>query len=239
MTIDATATTAVRATPDDSCDRPSAVTRSLLGYGPLAGAMYLTSGLVQGLTRDGFDLTRHSLSLLSNGPLGWIHVTTLVGTGLMTAAAAVGVRRALRGGLGAGWGGGLLAGYGIALVLAGAFVADPMDGFPVGTPAGAPVEVSLGGVLHLAAGGLGFACLVAATVVLARRFTAEGRRGWARASVVSGVVVLGGFLGVASGSTSSLAVLALWAGVVTGWAWIAAVSVHLYRRTPHPTRPRV
>jgi hypothetical protein len=45
-------------------------------------------------------------------------------------------------------------------------------------------------------------------------------------------------VGVASGSTSALAVLGLWIGVVTGWAWVAAVSVHLYRRTPHPTRPR-
>ncbi|MGY1707262.1 DUF998 domain-containing protein [Geodermatophilus sp. SYSU D00697] len=214
------------------------MTRSLLGYGPLAGAVYLTSGLVQALTRDGFDLTRHSLSLLANGPLGWIHVATLIVTGLMTVAAAAGVRRALSGGrLGSGVAG-LLTGYGLSLVAAGAFVADPMDGFPVGTPAGAPVEVSLSGVLHLAAGGIGSGCLVAAAAVMARRFATEGRRGWARASVVTAAVVLAGFLGVASGSTSSWAVLGLWVGVVVGWGWIAAVSVHLYRRTPHPTRPR-
>ena len=238
MTIEAPGTTAVRPAGDDYCDRPSAVTRSLLGYGPLAGAVYLTSGVVQGLTRDGFEFSRHSLSLLSNGSLGWIHVTTLVVTGLMTIAAAVGVRRALRGGPGASWGGGLLAGYGAALVLGGIFVADPMDGFPVGTPAGAPTEATLSGLLHLASGGLGFACLVGATAVLARRFARESRLSWAWASAVTGVVVLAGFVGVASGSTSALAVLGLWIGVVTGWAWIAAVSVHLYRRTPHPTRHR-
>jgi hypothetical protein len=238
MTTSAVPSSTVRTDGGRICDRPSAVTRSLLGYGPLAGAVYLGSGLVQGLTRDGFDLTRHSLSLLANGPLGWVHVTTLVLTGLMTVAAAVGVRRALAGGRGSAWGAGSLAGYGLALVAAGAFVADPVDGFPVGTPAGAPVEVSLSGVLHLAAGGVGFACLVASAWVLARRFAAEGRRGWARGSAATGVVVLAGFTGVASGSTSSWAVLGLWTGVVIGWAWIAAVSVHLYRRTPHPTRPR-
>ena len=113
-----------------------------------------------------------------------------------------------------------------------------MDGFPLGTPAGAPAETTLSGILHLASGGLGFACLVGATAVLARRFSRESRTGWARASAVSGAVVLAGFMGVASGSTSTLAVTGLWIGVVTGWAWIAAVSVHLYRRTPHPTRPR-
>ncbi|MGY1824722.1 DUF998 domain-containing protein [Geodermatophilus sp. SYSU D00079] len=238
MTTSAAPAPAVRTPVGPICDRPSAVTRSLLGYGPLAGAVYLTSGLVQALMRDGFDLTRHDLSLLANGPLGWIQVTTLVVAGLMVLAAAVGVRRALPGGRGATWGAGLLAGHGLALVAAGVFIADPMAGFPVGTPAGPPVEVSLSGLLHMAAGGLGFGCLVASAWALARRFAGEGRRGWAGVSVAAGVVVLAGFLGVATGSTSSWAVLGLWIGVVAGWAWIAAVSVHLYRRTPHPTRPR-
>jgi hypothetical protein len=237
MTIEATPAR-VRPVEDEYCDRPSAVTRSLLGYGPVAGAVYVASGVVQGLSRDGFDFGRHSLSLLANGPLGWIHITTLVLTGLMTIAAAVGVRRGLRGGRAASWGGALLAGYGTALVLGGIFVADPMDGFPAGTPDGAPVETTLSGLLHMAAGGLGFACLIGATAVLARRFAGEGRPRWAWASAVAGVVVLAGFVGVASGSTSAPAVLGLWTGVVTGWAWLAAVCVHLYRRTPHPTRPR-
>ena len=150
----------------DPCERAGAVTRSLLGYGPLAGAVYLGSGVTQALTRDGFDLTRHDLSLLANGPLGWIQITTLVVTGLMTVAAATCVPRPAeraRVTVGAG----LLAGYGLALVAAGAFVADPMDGFPVGTPAGPPSEMSLAGLLHMAAGGIGFVCLVAAMLVLA------------------------------------------------------------------------
>jgi len=51
---------------------------------------------------------------------------------------AAGVRRALAGGRGATWGAGLLAAYGLGLVGAGIFVADPMNGFPAGTPAGRP-----------------------------------------------------------------------------------------------------
>lgn len=222
----------------DPCERAGAVTRSLLGYGPLAGAVYLGSGVTQALARDGFDLTRHDLSLLANGPLGWIQIATLVVTGLMTVAAATGVFRALRNDRGAAAGAGLLAGYGLALVAAGAFVADPMDGFPVGTPAGPPSEMSLSGLLHMAAGGIGFVCLVAAMLLLAGRLSGGSRSRWASYSRVSGLVVLAGFTGVASGSTSSLAVLGLWTGVVAGWAWLAAISVHLYRRTPHPTRRR-
>ena len=72
-------------------DRHAAVTRSLLGYGVLAGPFYLVVGLAQALTRDGYDLARHDLSLLANGPWGWIQIANLVVTGLMTIAAAVGI----------------------------------------------------------------------------------------------------------------------------------------------------
>ena len=47
-------------------------TRALLCCGVLAGPIYIVVGLVQALTREGFDLTRHDLSLLANGRLGWI-----------------------------------------------------------------------------------------------------------------------------------------------------------------------
>ena len=55
-----------------------------------------SAGLAEALTRSGFDITRDDLSLLANGPLGWVHITLLVVTGLMTVAGAVGLRRALR-----------------------------------------------------------------------------------------------------------------------------------------------
>jgi hypothetical protein len=59
-------------------DRAAAVTRSLLGYGVLAGACYPVVGLAQARTLDGFDLTRHDLSLLANGPYGWIQSANFV-----------------------------------------------------------------------------------------------------------------------------------------------------------------
>jgi hypothetical protein len=65
---------------------PNQTTRSLLGYGVLAGPFYVTVSLAQALTRDGFDLTRHAWSLLSNGSLGWIQITNFVLTGLMVPA---------------------------------------------------------------------------------------------------------------------------------------------------------
>jgi hypothetical protein len=216
-------------------DRTAAITRSLLGYGVLAGPVYVVSGLVQALTRDGFDLTRHDLSLLANGPLGWIQITTFVVSGLMTVAAAVGMGRALRvlgGGPGATWGPRLVAGYGIGLVGAGAFVADPMNGFPPGTPDGPATTIGVGGIGHLVFGGLGFLCLVAGCLLTARHYAAQRRAGMAWFSRVTGVLFLVAFAGIASGSASPVVVLGFWVAVVLAWTWLAVTSVDLYRRTP-------
>jgi hypothetical protein len=217
------------ATPVNRCDRPGARTRSLLGYGLLAGPFYLIAGLVEALTRPGYQLTRHDLSLLANGPLGWIHIAVLVLTGLMTIAAAAGLRRALAGKPGGNWGPRLITGYGLGLVAAGVFTADPMNGFPVGTPDGPPVHPTPHGLLHVVTGGLGFLCLIAATFVLARTFSRAGRNGWAWYSRATGIAFLVGFAGIASGSSSAPIVLGFWAAVTLAFAWLAALSAHLYR----------
>lgn len=211
------------------CDRTTAVTRSLLAYGVIAGPFYLVVGLAQALTRDGFDVAHHDLSLLANGPWGWIQVANLVLTGLMTIAAAVGVRRAL-GHRGSGsWGPRLVGLYGVALVAAGVFVADPMSGFPPGAP-DRPADLSWHGLLHLISGALGFIVLVAACFALAGRRLGGGRAWWATYSRITGVIVLVGFAGVATGSSSPVAVLGLWVGVVAGWIWLAMLSIQLYQR---------
>jgi hypothetical protein len=150
--------------------------------------------------------------------------------GLMVVACAVGVRRALAAGRGATWGPRLLGLYGLGLVGAGAFVADPMNGFPPGTAAGRPEFISLHGMLHIAAAAIGFLCLVAACFVLARRFASEGRRSWSVFSSAVGVVFLAAFVGVASGSESPVVILAFWVAVLMVWGWIAALAVHLYRQ---------
>jgi hypothetical protein len=51
--------------PAPGRDPDARVTRSLLGHGVLAGPVYVVASLTQALTRDGFDLTRHSWSLLA------------------------------------------------------------------------------------------------------------------------------------------------------------------------------
>lgn len=110
-------------------DGAAAVTRSLLGWGVVAGVWYLVVGILQAVTRDGFDVARHPLSLLMLGDSGWIQVANLILTGLMVIAAAFGFSRAMRGSRVAGWSAGLIGGYGLCLVASGIFPPDPMAGF--------------------------------------------------------------------------------------------------------------
>src|SRR5579864_2811556 len=130
-----------RSLKGDACSPAGRVTRSLLGYGVLAGPLYVAVAIGQSLTRPGFDLTRDDASLLSNGSLGWIQIANFAVTGLMVIACAVGIHRALDGGRGT-WGARALAVYGVGLILAGVFVADPMNGFPAGAPVGRPESIS-------------------------------------------------------------------------------------------------
>jgi hypothetical protein len=222
------ATTSVSVS-DQPCSPATRVTKSLLGYGVVAGPFYVATILAQAIFRPGFDLTRDDASLLSNGSLGWIQIANFIITGVIVIACAIGVRRALLRGHAATWAPRLLALYGLGLVAAGVFVADPMNGFPPGAPAGRPHQLSLHGTLHIAAAGLAFLCLIAACFVLARRFAALGQGRWVLFSRATGVLFILGFGGVASGSSSLAVVLGFWLALLIVWVWIGAVAVHLYR----------
>jgi hypothetical membrane protein len=203
------------------------LTRTLLGCGIVAGPLYVGIGVIEMLTRPGFDITRHSLSLLSNGELGWIHSSMLVGTGLLTVAGARGMRSA-----GGGTWGPLLVGlYGLGLIGAGLFSADPALGFPPVTPPDANA-VSWNGLLHFVCGGIGFLGLIGACLVFARRFAVRKEPLWAAYSAATGVLFLAAFVGIATGSqqgpaTVTFVILAFSVAVVLGWAWVSVMAARL------------
>lgn len=224
-----TATAAPAAT---TCSPQARVTKSLLGYGPLAGAVFVGSILIQGLTRRGFSIPHDDASLLANGPLGWIQIVTFLVAGAMTIAAAIGVRRAMA----SRWAPGLIGLYGAGLMAAGVFRADPADGFGPGAPAGKATHISWHGDGHLLAASVGFVAVIAACFVVARYLSRAGHRGLAIYSRVTGVAFLAAFAGVTTGSSSPgivlpFTVLAFYGAVTAIFTWLAIVSVHLYRRT--------
>ena len=77
----------------NSASSETTMTRVLLACGVVAGPVYVGVGLIQMLVRDGFDIRRHALSLLSNGDLGWIQVANFLVTGLLVIVGAAGMRR--------------------------------------------------------------------------------------------------------------------------------------------------
>src|SRR5260370_28619290 len=93
------------------------LTRALLACGVVAGPFYIVVGVLQLFIRPGFDITRHMLSLLANGDLGWIQITNFELSGLLTIEGAIGIRQRLRGGPGGKRGPWPIARYGLGLVI--------------------------------------------------------------------------------------------------------------------------
>ncbi|GAA1058371.1 hypothetical protein GCM10017608_34040 [Agromyces luteolus] len=215
-------------------DRSAATTRSMLGWGVVAGPFYLVVGLALALSRPGFDLSRHALSLLMLGEWGWLQRANLALAGIMTIVAAVGMIRAIRSGRGLALGV-LTSVYGGALVLSAVFAPDPMGGFPAGQADG---TASLSGILHLLFGALGFAAVAAAAFAYAGWSRRVGAPRRAALGVVLGVVIVGGFFGGAAMATTAAGVGLLWLAVVAAWTWLAVASAHVYAWSPHPLGAR-
>lgn len=207
--------------------RATVGTPALLACGVVAGPLYVVVALLQVLTREGFDLRRHPLSLLSLGDLGWIQIANFAVSGLLAIAFAVGSRRVLYPGRAGTWGPRLLVLYGIGLVAGGVFVADPGAGFPPGAPEGAPEQLSWHGALHAVAPPLAFLSLMVACGVLARRFSAAGEPGWVRYSAATAVACLVLLAWPDLDSLSWRLALA----VAVGWAWVSAIATK-WRQAP-------
>ena len=227
MTDHLTSSTARRPGHGD-CEPADRVTKSLLGYGVIAGPIYVVVALAQAVTREGFDLARHQWSLLANGSNGWIQIANFVVTGLMVIAFAVGLRRALEPGRGARWAPRLIGGVRGQPDRGRHLPRRPGARLPGGR-AGQPAAISWHGMLHFAAGGIGFTCLAIACFILGARYPAEGRRGWAAFCRLTGVVFLAGFAMVASSGGNQAANLAFVAAVILVWTWMTCVAVDRYR----------
>ncbi|MFD1504597.1 DUF998 domain-containing protein [Georgenia yuyongxinii] len=213
-----------------------AAARRLLAGGVVAGPLFLGSVGAQMLLRDGFDVRRHGLSLLSHGDLGWVQISTFVVTGLLVEGLAVGLHLAPD-----RWGGAgpaqAMGAAGVGLILAGMFRVDAYGDFPPGLvhdagarPGGAErVLHSAHGVLHGTEGvlhdvgtALAINAALVACVLLARRFARSGRRGWA--GYCSGTAVVGAVLAWWPwGATSVRLVLVSLVLMV----WVALVSARL------------
>lgn len=209
---------------------PSA--RLLLAAGMLAGPVYVLTSLVEVIVRPGFDLARHSLSLLSNGDGGWVHSGMMLIAGGLMVSGAVGMRRVLRDGQGRRWGPILIGIFGASFVAAGLMTPDPALGFPPGTADGPPSVITWQSVGHLVAGSIGFLCLIAACFIFSRRFRAIGDGLWATYSLATGAIVLAAVIGISSGNQVPFINVAFTTSGVIAWIWTTALCARLRAAVP-------
>lgn len=212
----------------DGFDSRAAVTRSMLGWGVVAGPFYLVFALTLALTRQGFDLSKHPLSLLTLGDGGWLQTLNFALTGIMVMVAGWGMLRAVeRRGRSAG---AAVIVAGAAIALAGVFRPDPIAGFPPG----AEETMSASGMLHLALGMIEFVAFTVAALLLARFFSTPGEKSRAMLSRLAGVLIVVAFAAGAALSAGPAGVALLWLAVVVSFAWLASSSAWVYRTVPHP-----
>jgi hypothetical protein len=209
-------------------------TRALLGCGAVAGPLFSAAWLIQGVVRSDYDALRHPISSLAFGELGWVQRAVFVVTGMLMLAFAVGLNRGLRPRGGSRWGTLLIAGLAVGLIGAGIFVADPLSGYPPGTP-GRPVERTLEGRLHDLFGIPVFVGLPAACFVFARRFAGWGEGGWATYSFVTGLLFAVAFVLASLGFGQAEGFVAFGGlfqrtALTVGWAWLTLLAAHLLRQ---------
>jgi len=200
-------------------------TRALLIAGAGTGSLFAAVATAQVLLRDGFDLRRHPLSQLATGGPGFVQIGNFIVAGIGVLCLAVAARRIISEGVGRRWLAPLIAVFGVGLIASGAFVMDPENGFPIGTPEGPAPSMSWHAIGHLVAVTVAYTGLAAACIVFTVRMAR--RRAVLAAVLNAGAAVV--FLAP---------VLPAWASIqiaingLVAFTWTTAVAVWLLRAEP-------
>ena len=203
----------------------------LLACGVALGPLFYVVVVAQILTRTGFNISKHPLSLLSLGNTGWIQIANFILTGLLAIACAFGMRRVMRNAAGGTWGPLLIGTYGLGMVVAGIFPPDPLLGFPPGALAGIPAQMSEHAMLHGVGFFVAFLSLIAASFVFARRYFVVGSPGWGRYSITTGVITL--LLILAGMMIQSATSISFFVVGIIAFGWVGAVAAQLTVKSAH------
>lgn len=216
-------------------------TRVLLICGAMAGPLFSIIWLITGLDRASYDPMRHPVSSLAIGEFGWTQVTNFLLTGLLTLALALGLREALQSRGRSKWAVRWIAAAGIGLIGAGIFVADPMNGYPPGTPL-LLMQPTVLGRLHRLFSALVFFGLPGAGFSLARLLDKNGERIWAAYSRFSAIAFLVMFV-LTSVGFAQVEPLVRYAGLLQritlliGFTWMTLLPIYFLKH-PSPATGR-
>lgn len=217
----------------------SLLTKLLISGGIVGPLLFIVVFLIEGATRPGYNAWRTDVSYLALSNQGWEQIANFLVCGSLCIAFAVGLRRIWRTGKASVWGPRLVGLFGLGLLIAGVFVIDPGQGYPLGAPTSGSSLQTWHGWIHAINGLLFFnVVLPAMCFVLARRFAADPRdRRWATYSRMTGVLIL-----VLSIPISTFILpFAVYAGLPVGdgfiqrieigmgWIWLALTALRLLR----------
>lgn len=195
----------------------------MLSGGVIAGPIYILVGAAQILTRQGFDMTRHPLSFMTLGDLGWIQISNFIVTGLLALLAGIALHRLAQGEKRVQRGAWLVGLYGLCVIGGGLFLPDPSLGFPPGTPDTFPESFSSHAFVHFLSGMLAFVSLIAACFVYRKYFSINQQQPWAIFSALTGVLYIIALIAPPATGNAPAASLVLYVAVALGWLWLSAI----------------
>jgi hypothetical membrane protein len=207
------------------------IMKKLLHAGIVGPLSFIALFLVEGFTRPGYSQSRNLVSQLATGPLGWMQVLNFLLCGSLVLGCAVGLRYALRGTRGS-IGVPLLMGmFAASLLVAGIFVTDPSQGYPVGA---AEIHTTHG-LIHGFAGLAAFLTLAVTAFAMGWHFSADSKgRRWMIYSIAVGVFILVSFPAsfvLSAQLPGSPGGLFQRVTIISGWTWLAAVAWQVARLT--------
>lgn len=196
------------------------IERLMLLSGIGAAALFLVVPTILMLRREGFDIERHAISMLSLGESGWIMKAVFIVSGILTMLCARGLYLQLSDGWSGFIGALLIGAYGFGLVMAGMFDAPEGLGFPPGTPEDLQPVMTPAAILHSIAFMVAFGSLIVACFAFALSAWSSGQTVFALASAAVGValpalIALGMSMVIAPG-------IAFYIAAALGWLWLAA-----------------
>jgi hypothetical protein len=220
---------------------PQAWTRRLLRCGVAAGPVFVAVFLLEGAARDGYRPLRHPVSSLALGPRGWVQAGNFAVAGTLFLAAAAGLahggspaasRRAVPV---------LIGAAGAGLIGSAVFTTDPVSGYPPGTP-DALTQPSRTGTAHNLAAVPVFIGLPAAALACGWRSWRAGQHRFGLYSAGTAVTMLTTMALAGAGFGQSPRLVGLGGlfqrtSIITGFAWLTALSAQALRRTPPTAAP--
>ncbi|WP_328859722.1 DUF998 domain-containing protein [Streptomyces sp. NBC_00306] len=197
--------------------------QALLVCGMAAGPLFTLAYVVEGATRADYKPLRHPVSSLALGRAGWAQSVNFLLSGLLSLTFAVGLWRD-----GPSPAGAVLIGvWGAGLLGAGAFLTDPVSGYPAGTPDRLE-HPTRAGTLHDLFSVIGFLALAAACFV----FAPSASPGWAVYSIAGGMLFATTMVSASAvftrqGRWVDRGGLIQRVSLTIGWTWQTALAVRL------------